>query len=119
MREPEDETLLKLRRRKARFRQRVMDDTSLSPAHRVALYHMADAMTKRKTALQFEQERRVVIFPSQEGIADKSGIDRHTVGLAIRVAADRGYLIRVKKGSGMSGNSEYEVIPKRRQNAGP
>ena len=86
-------------------------DSDLSPAHKVALYYLADNMTKWKTALKYEQTGRVFINPSQKGIGLQAKLTRNTVNTAIKAAIENGFLEQVSRGSGLTGSSEYRCLP--------
>jgi hypothetical protein len=107
-----DDTLPRLRRRKSRWRQWVMD-SNMSPAYKVALYYLAENCTKWKTALNYEKTGRVIINPSQKTIALQAKVNRKTVNVAIKLAIKDGYLELINKGSGLSGSSEYRMMPVR------
>src|SRR5262249_41837765 len=104
------DTLPRLRKRKARWRDWVMNDTELGSAERVALWHMADNGTKSKTARRYEEIKRIYIYPSQAGIAAQSGVSLNTVKRAIQSAVEKGYLQRNSRGSKLGGTSEYRMM---------
>ena len=105
------DTLRKLRKRKLRTWSRIAADRALLPAHRLVMWFVLDNITKSKTALRYEDEGRVYINPSQEGLAAQAGVDRRLVGRAIEAAIGKGYLERTVHGNGFTGNSEYRVLP--------
>ena len=109
---PRKDTLIKLQRRKGKFREQVMRDKDLPGAHRCCLWFAADCMTMTDTALHFEETKSVVIKPSQKGLAIRAGVSHNTANSAIKNAIKEGHLQMLFKGSGMVGNSEYRVMLK-------
>lgn len=105
-----DATLRQLRKLKAKWRDQVMYDKRLKPAARCVLYDLADFATMDQSALDYQDKGKVIVFPSQAGIAERLGLNPSTVSSAIKQAADRGHLKRLSRGNGMTGTSSYRLI---------
>ena len=106
-----EETEAKLQKRKFKTWLRIVSDKEIRPAYRTVLWFVIDCMTLPDTMLRYQQETRVVIWPSQEGLAALVGCDRGMVRRAIEAGKKRGYLKQLSTGNGMGGNSEYRVMP--------
>jgi biotin operon repressor len=107
---PKQQTIIKLQERKVTTRDYVMRDTDTSLPARVCLWFMLDCITLDRTALEYEAKHWVTINPTQQTIADSMGVSRKRVNEAVQELIERGYLRQVKRGSGLSGSSEYQVL---------
>ena len=94
---------------KVQFRQQVMCDAKLSGAASKCAWHLADYSTMRTSARRYAEERVVIVFPSLADLAEKTGFSVPTVARGLAECARRKHVVRVKRGGGFSGNSEYRL----------
>ena len=106
---PKPETLRELEEFKDQWRQWVMSDLELSPTARVALYFLADSITTRQTAVQYEAAKDVVINPTQGKIAAQAGVSRLITNKAVGKAIATGYVQKMSGASRALG--KYRIMP--------
>ena len=102
--------LLQLTVVRARWRDQIMHDLRLQYSTKVIGYHMADYITMDHTRQRYRETGKIVIFPSQELLHDKTGANPDTVMEAVKQLIRRGHLELLAKGNQYTGSNQYRVI---------
>jgi DNA-binding transcriptional regulator YhcF (GntR family) len=97
---------------KAKWRDQVMDDLRLTASYQVIGYWLADHMTMDLTRAKYKETGQIVIWPSQQELANRTGFHINTVVEGIASLIRHGHLVKLRQGNQFTSSNRYQVIVK-------
>ena len=97
---------------KAKWRYQTMADHKLTASYRCLAFWLADYMSMDLTRAKYKKTGRIVIWPSQQELANRTGFHINTVVEGIASLIHRGHLVKLRQGNQFTISNRYQVIVK-------
>lgn len=104
--------MAELRKQKQVWREQVCSDNKLTPSAFKIGYVMADYVTLEDSAAHYRKHGKLIIWPSQAALRDRTEISVDTIRTSVATLIKRGHLELRQRGNQVRGSNEYRMLIK-------
>jgi hypothetical protein len=95
---------------RGRWLDQIFNDHDLPYSTLKLGYFMAAYITMTDSAAKYRQKGKVIIWPSQEELRQKTQLNIDTISAGVRHLIDRGHMKRIRRGNQFKGSNRYRLL---------